>query len=80
MSCSVYFAVVYMFVFTIIFCIWGVCYSPWCVGVVIVILNIVGVITDLLLLNQAHAWFLEIALVHDVSMHVCVCMCLPPRL
>jgi len=33
-------------------------------------------------LNQAHAgwrlarnWFLEIAFVHDVCMHVCVCVC-----
>jgi len=23
----------------------------------------------------AHAWFLEIAFVRDVSMHVCVCVC-----
>jgi len=28
----------------------------------------------------AHAWFLEIAFVHDVSMHVCLCVCPPPRL
>ena len=26
-------------------------------------------------LNQAHAWFLEIAFVREVSMHVCVDVC-----
>ena len=34
-------------------------------------------------LNQARAWFLEIAFVREVSMRVCVCgcvcVCLPPR-
>ena len=29
--------------------------------------------------NQACDWFLEIAFVHDVSMHVRACMCLPPK-
>ena len=38
--------------------------------------------TNSILLNQAHgdrqpacAWFLEIALVHDVCVFVCVCLC-----
>ena len=38
---------------------------------------VVHVLIAALLLNQAHAWFLEIAFAWEVSMHVytCVCMC-----
>ena len=32
-----------------------------------------------ILLNQARAWFLEIAFVRKVGMYVCVCVCPPPR-
>ena len=30
-------------------------------------------------LNQARAWFLEIAFVREVSMRVCVCVCVCVR-
>ena len=32
------------------------------------------------LLNQVCTWFSEIGFVHDVSMCVYVCVCVPPRL
>ena len=30
-------------------------------------------------LNQACAWFLKIAFVQEVGMHVCMCMCPRPQ-
>ena len=36
-----------------------------------------GTTTPFKFLNQARTWFLEIVFIHEVGMHVCVCVSAP---